>query len=59
MKRSILILGSILVLTLSVLTFIYFSNDHKECSKYVENKVDTNGNNVVSKKHVCKEKYNF
>jgi len=59
MKRSILVLGSILILTLSVLTFIHFSNDHKECSTFVENKIDKDGNNVVSEKHVCKEKYNF
>jgi hypothetical protein len=59
MKRSILILGSILILTLSVLTFIHFSNDHKECSTNVENKVDKNGNNVVTRNHICQEKYNF
>ncbi|HAT76417.1 MAG TPA: hypothetical protein DCS19_06135 [Flavobacterium sp.] len=59
MKRSILILVSILILTLSVLTFIRFSNDHIECGTIVKKEVDKNGNKINKEEHICKEKYNF
>lgn len=60
MKRNIIIiLGFILILTLSVLAFIRFSNDHIECNAVVINKLEKNGNKVVLEKHICKEKYNF
>lgn len=59
MKRNFLVLVSILIVTLSVLTFIHFSNDHKECSTSVDNKVDKNGIKIILEKHVCKENYNF
>jgi hypothetical protein len=59
MKISILILGSILILTLSVLTFIHFSNDHIECITIVKKEMDKNGNKITKEEHICKEKYNF
>ena len=59
MKRNILILGLILVATISALTFIHFSNDHEECFIEISTKIDSNGNAVKEEKHICKEKYNF
>jgi hypothetical protein len=59
MKRSVLILGSILVLTLSVLTFIDFSNDHIECVTIVKKEMDKNGKKINKEEHICKERYNF
>ena len=59
MKRNILILGFILVVTITALTFIHFSNDHEECFTKITTKIDSNGNVVKEKKHICNEKYNF
>jgi hypothetical protein len=59
MKRNILILGLILVATISALTFIHFSNDHEECFIEISTKIDSNGNEVKEEKHICEEKYNF
>jgi hypothetical protein len=59
MKRSVLILGSILVLTLSVLTFIDFSNDYIECVTIVKKEMDKNGKKNNKEEHICKERYNF
>ena len=59
MKRNIFIIGFILIVTISVLTFIHFSNDHKECFTEISTETDSNGNVVKEEKHICKEKYNF
>jgi hypothetical protein len=59
MKKNIFILGSFLIVTLSVLTFIHFSNDHLECHTDISTKIDSNGNVVKEEKHICNEKYNF
>jgi hypothetical protein len=59
MKRIIFILGLILVVTITALTFVHFSNDHEECSTEISTKIDSNGNVVKEKKHICNEKYNF
>jgi len=59
MKRSIFILGLILISTISALSFIYFSNDHIECETVVNNTSDSNGNIIKTEEHNCKEKYNF
>lgn len=59
MKRSIYILGLILICTVSCLSFIYYSNDHVECETVVNKTIDFNGNVVKTEGHICKEKYNF
>ena len=59
MKRSIFILGLILISTVSTLSFIYFSNDHIECETVVNKTTDSNGNIIKTEEHNCKEKYNF
>ncbi|MEY3238465.1 MAG: hypothetical protein RI883_2566 [Bacteroidota bacterium] len=59
MKKSNLILGSILILTLSVLTFIHFSNDHIECETVVKKYKNNDGDIVTRREHVCKEKYSL
>lgn len=58
MKRKI-IFGLMLVLTISVLTFIHFSNDHIECGTVVNTTIDSNGIVIKTEEHICKEKYNF
>ena len=58
MKRKI-IFGLILVLTISALTFIHFSNDHIECETIFDRKIDSNGIVIKTEEHICKEKYNF
>lgn len=59
MKKNILILGLVLILAISVLTFIHFSNDHTECETAVKTTIDSNGTVIKTEEHICKEKYNF
>lgn len=59
MKKNILVLGLILIGTISALIFIHFSNDHKECDTVTNTTTDSNGNSVKTEEHICKEKYNF
>ena len=49
----------LLLFTVGTLLFIKESNDHKECSDRYESTKDSNGNLVVSKQHICQEKYSF
>lgn len=59
MNKKIIVLGSIVVFTIGGYIFIKTNNDHKECSNVKSITTDKNGNQVVSEKHVCKEKYSF
>jgi len=45
--------------TIGIIRFIKLSNDHKECNQIIEKKLDSNGNTVTTKIHICNEKYNF
>jgi uncharacterized membrane protein YgaE (UPF0421/DUF939 family) len=47
------------VTTAVALYFINVSNDHIECQYSVENSIGENGEKVTTKRHVCKERYNF
>jgi hypothetical protein len=59
MKKNIFIIGSIVILTISALTFIYFSNDHKECSNSLKISSENNGKHIKEETHICNEKFNF
>ncbi len=59
MKKNILILGLILIGTITALIFIHFSNDHKECDTVTNSLTDSNGTSVKTEEHICKERYNF
>ena len=59
MKKNIFIIGSIVILTISALTFIYFSNDHKDCHNSVKISSDIKGKQIKEETHICKEKFNF
>ncbi len=48
-----------ILLTAGIVLFIQKNNDHKECSDVVEQKVDANGDTVISRRHVCKELFSF
>jgi hypothetical protein len=58
-KKTLLLLLVAFVLSFSVTFFIIRSNDHKECESVIKRFTDKNGNKVVLKEHVCKEKYAF
>ncbi len=49
----------LLISTIGIIRFIKLSNDHKECHWKIEKKLDSNGNTVTTKNHICNEKYNF
>ena len=59
MKYNILTLFSIIIITISGLIFIHFSNDHVECETTSESVKKADGKFVITEKHICKEKYNF
>lgn len=59
MRKNVFILSLLTIATLSVLSFIYFSNDHIECENEISTTIDENGNTVKKEIHICKEKYNF
>ncbi|WP_157504773.1 hypothetical protein [Flavobacterium tegetincola] len=59
MKKLTLILFSIIISTASVLLFIHFSNDHIECETVSNTVKKSNGETVITERHICKEKYNF
>jgi hypothetical protein len=59
MKKTFLIFFSIVTVTISIVTFIHFSNDHVECSYDSKTVVDQYGNTAKTEKHICKEKYNL
>ena len=55
---SLTIIG-LVFLTLSSVLFIYLSNDHVECVTEVTTVTNSSGQQITSKQHNCKEKYNF
>ena len=59
MKKTILIFSVLILGLISSIIFIRNSNDHKECSTSVEYSKDADGNDITTKKHICKEKYNI
>ncbi len=59
MKKIILLSSILLISTIGIVRFIQLSNDHVECNNKIENKIDSNGNIVTIKSHVCNEKYSF
>jgi hypothetical protein len=46
-------------LAVSSVLFIHRSNDHKECNTEVTTVKNSSGQQITSKQHICKEKYNF
>lgn len=61
MKNNKIYIISLLIGTLfcTAYYFIKISNDHLECETMISTKVDKNGNEMVKKSHLCKEKYAF
>lgn len=59
MNRITLIMGSIFILTISVVLLIHVLNDHKECGTIAKSRLDINGNTVKIEQHACKENYSF
>jgi hypothetical protein len=61
MSRQKLIgtLLGIFLLTIGVVIFIFFSNDHAECETVVENSIGTNGEIVTTERHICNERFNL
>jgi hypothetical protein len=59
MIKGFLMFFSIVMVTISIVTFIHFSNDHLECRNDSKTVVDQYGNTVKTEKHICKEKYNL
>jgi Na+/H+ antiporter NhaC len=59
MKKSIYSVSVVIVLTIVVLFFIRYSNDHKECSTETTVTKDASGNKIQESKHICREKFSF
>lgn len=61
MRRQTLI-GAVLgifLLAIGIVIFIHFSNDHAECETVVEKSIGTNGEIVMSERHICNERFNI
>ena len=58
-KRGLIFIALIFVISFSATFFIIRSNDHKECGTVIKKELDKNGNKITIKEHVCKEKYSF
>lgn len=61
MKKTkfIMVISGIVILTVSTLIFIRLNNDHKECSTETKISKNSKGEEIIIKKHICKEKYNL
>ncbi|WP_299887898.1 hypothetical protein [uncultured Lacinutrix sp.] len=60
MKKIITVLACIAVLFIVAITFIHFTNDHKECLNVEEVVYSKNGSKKkMTNKHICNEKYNL
>ena len=57
-KLITLILG-ITMVTIGVLVFIHFSNDHIECENVVKYSIGENGESIKEVKHICKERFHL
>jgi uncharacterized membrane protein len=57
--KNIVLVIIVFIFSFSATFFIIRSNDHKECETLQIKTKDTNGNLVISQKHICKEKYSF
>lgn len=49
----------VFIFSFSATFFIKKSNDHKECNIVQKKSKVVNGNIIVLKEHICKEKYSF
>ena len=58
-KKGLMLLGTIIVLAVGSVLFIHYGNDHKECEDTTLTYKDADGNDVVEKQHICKEKFSF
>ena len=60
MKKSVLLSISIICLSIMVIIFIHYSNDHSECKLIEETTVSEDGlTTVTTKKHSCNEAFNL
>jgi len=59
MKKTIISLTIIVVLSAVIFICIKRSNDHIECETKTEIAYGNNGEKIISEIHICKEKYNF
>lgn len=48
-----------LLLIVTIFYFVRITNDHKECGTEKSYATDKAGNQVITVKHICKEKYNI
>ncbi len=58
-SKKISLVATLIVLSVVSFFFIRFTNDHKECGTETYTKTEKNGDKVLVKKHICREKYNL
>ncbi|MNK07030.1 hypothetical protein D3C87_249360 [compost metagenome] len=57
--KTVIILGTLIVATVSTVMFIRFSNDHKECHNNIKQITNADGITVTTEEHICKEKFSI
>ncbi|KGO87988.1 hypothetical protein Q765_02675 [Flavobacterium rivuli WB 3.3-2 = DSM 21788] len=58
-KNFILTIVAFFLITFIIVFLIRINNDHKECGETTTYGKNSKGNTVISKKHICKEKFCF
>ena len=58
-KKTLIFIAVLFVISFSSTFFIIRSNDHKECGTLIKSDMDKNKNQIAKKEHLCKEKYSF
>ena len=58
-KKNIIVVLGVALITLGVVCFIHFNNDHIECINVTEHSLGENGEKITTEKHICKERFNF
>lgn len=50
---------TVILISVFIIIFIIDSNNHKECETRIESSIGNNGEKVMTKTHVCKEKFSI
>ena len=58
-KTLMIFLFGATVLTVGILIFARYSNDHMECENYTEHSIGQNGEKITTERHLCRERFNL
>lgn len=50
---------TVILISVFIILFIIDSNNHNECETRIESSIENNGEKIMTKTHVCKEKFSI